>query len=711
MKRRMFEAVVGHRRAIVAAYVAVAAVCLVLRQFVAVNYDLASYLPSQAASTEALDTMADEFPGDIPNVRVMVPDVSLPQALACKERISEVDGVEEVLWLDDVASVDEPLEVQDASTVETYYRDGCALFDVTVDESRQVEAVDGIRAAAGEDAALTGSAVSSAMATVATEREIGLITAFAVAFILLVLVLTTESWAEPALVLAGLGISVFINWGTNLAFGEISFVTNSAGSILQVAIALDFSVFLLHRYAELRGSTGSVEGDMVAALEKSSVAIFSSGCTVTIGFLALVAMRYRIGADLGLALAKGIAISLLTVFTFTPSLLVLCDGLVRRTAHRRLIPGTRGFARLVVAVCVPVACALALLTVPARMASTSQDVSFWYGTSHIFGEGTQVGRDQERVREVFGDSDTYAVLVPRGSAPTEKALSEALRELPFVTSVTSYVDEAGATVPTGMAEPSTLELVESERYSRLVVSVAVPYEGEETFDAVEQVRAVADRFYPGRALVAGEGVSTADLRETITHDKDVVDLIAVGAVFAVLAAATRSASLPVILVLVIETSIWCNFSVPCITGAPVFFISYLIVSSIQLGVAVDYAILIADRYREDRVSLPRREALAETMEACAVPVLTSGTVLVVCGFLIYGLSSHGILVQLGYFLGLGTTMSLAAVLFALPGFLYLFDHVVARTTWRSRFLPDWGRRPPRPAPAYAPDPKKGDDVR
>ncbi len=715
MKRRMFEAIVRHRRPIIAAYVVAALACLVLRQFVGVNYDLASYLPSHAPSTVALDTMAEEFPGDIPNARVMVPDVSIAGALEMKGRIAAVDGVEDVMWLDDVAAVDEPLEMQDASTVETYYKDGNALFNVTIDPSREVDAVRALRSVAGDEGAVTGSAVSSADATTSTEREIGLITVFAVAFILIVLVLTTESWAEPVLVLAGLGVSVFINWGTNLVFGEISFVTNSAGSILQVAIALDFSVFLIHRYAELRGSTSSAEGDMVEALCKSSVAIFSSGCTVTIGFLALVAMQYRIGADLGLALAKGIAISLVTVFTFTPSVLVSCDGFVRRTAHRRLVPKTAGFARLVAAVCVPVACAFMLLPIPARMASTSSDITFWYGTSHIFGADTRLGRDQERVRDVFGDSDTYVVMVPRGSAASEKRLSQELSRLPFVTSVTSYVDEAGVSIPTGMAEPSTLELVESRDYSRFVVSVAVPYEGEETFSAVEQVRKVADGVYPGCVLVAGEGVSTTDLKTTITHDKDVVDLIAVGAVAAVLAAATRSLGLPVILVLVIETSIWCNFSIPYFSGSPVFFISYLIVSSIQLGVAVDYAILIADRYREDRVRMPRREALLETMGACTVPVLTSGTVLVVCGFIISAVSTHGILVQLGYFLGLGTAMSLAAVLFALPGFLYLFDHAIAKTTYRSGFLPDWGRRSARKGAAHLAavrsDPKKGDDAR
>lgn len=263
MKEKLFRWVVKHRKPIIAFYAVAALVCLFLRQFVGVNYDITSYLPDEAASTVALNTMGDEFEGDIPNCRVMVPNVSIAQALKYKDKIKKVDGVEEVLWLDDAADIDQPLATQDKDTVETYYKKNNALFTVTVNSEKEIEATDAIRDIVGDEGAITGSAMSNALATTSTEQQISIITVAVIAIIFVILVITTTSWAEPILVLLGLGVSVFINWGTNLIFGEISFVTNSAGSILQVAIALDFSVFLLHRFNEERGRHGSVAEDMV----------------------------------------------------------------------------------------------------------------------------------------------------------------------------------------------------------------------------------------------------------------------------------------------------------------------------------------------------------------------------------------------------------------------------------------------------------------
>ncbi len=456
---------------------------------------------------------------------------------------------------------------------------------------------------------------------------------------------------------------------------------------MQVAIALDFSFFLLHRFNEERGRHGSVAEDMVQSCCLSSVAVFSSGCTVCIGFIALAAMQFKIGPDLGLALAKGIAISLVSVFTFVPSMFVQFDGFVQKSQHRPFVPPLGKFARLVLKVCIPAAVVILAVVYPARVASTSSDITYYYGTSHIFGSDTRLGQDMDKVKEVFGNSDTYVVLVPRGEVSEEQALSNELKALPEVKSIQSYVDVASPYIPTGMAEKDTLDLVEGEHYSRLVLTVTAPYEGPSTFKLVKKIRCIADKHYPGKAMLAGEGVSTTDLKDTITVDKGKVDLIAVVAVFAVLLLATKSLSLPIILVLVIETSIWVNFAAPLYTGMHEFFLAYLIVSSIQLGVAVDYGILIADRYREDRVTMHKREALLETMEACTIPVLTSGSVLLISGFLIHAISSHGVLKQIGWFLGVGVSISLVAVLFALPGFLYVLDGLIGKTTLKAHFLP------------------------
>lgn len=692
MKRRFFAWVVSHRKSLMVIFLIVAFACLPLKQLVGVDYDMNDYLPADAGSTVALDTMNKEFDGDVPNARVMVKDVDVSDAMKYKEDIAAVDGVSSVTWLDDAVNLSVPLEMADKDTVDTYYKNGNALFSVSVQDDKRLDACDAIRGIVGNDGCMAGAAVSSAVATKTTVSEIGIITACSLAFILLVLILTTSSWVEPFIVLAGLGVSVFINSGTNLMFGTISFVTNAAGTILQVAIALDFCVFLLHRYAECRGTGASPEEDMVEALCKCSTAIFSSACTVIIGFLALTVMRFQIGPDLGFALAKGIFISLVTVFLFMPGLFVSCDKAIAKTSHRPFVPPMNKFATVVRKLCLPLAAVFLLLPVPAYLASTSSDISYLYGSSHIFDESTKLGADAAEITKAFGESDTYVLMVPKGDVSQEEALSAKLKALPEVSSVVSYVDTASSAVPSGMVGQNDLSKLEGESHSRMVVSVKAPYEGAKTFGLVGEIRSIAESYYPGQYLLAGEGVSTTDLMQITLEDKDRVDAIAVLAVLFVLLIAMKSLSLPVILVFVIETSIWLNFAIPYFTGQSEFYIAYLIVSTIQLGVTVDYAILLTDRYKEARRDRGKDRALRAAVSSCVVPVCTSGIVLTVVGFLLSIVSSHGVLAQLGHFLGMGVLMSLLAVLFVLPGFLYALDSFIAKTTWRSRFCPSGSRK-------------------
>ena len=672
--REFYAGAVRRRRLVLALFLLAAAVCLVLRGMVRVNYDVNKYLPEETASTVSLEVLGEQFPGGIPNARVMVTGVPIPEALAVKEKLAQAPGVEAVTWLDDGADMAVPLSAMDADTLESYYRDGAALFTVTVSEEDYVEAVAALRAIAGEDGAVTGSAVSQADSATGTMNEVGLIGAFGVAFALVVLALTTTSWLEPLLVLAGLGVAVCINAGTNLVFGEISFVTNASGSILQMAVSLDYSVFLLHRFEECRGELHDDNEAMTEALCKSTSSILSSGLTTVIGFLALVLMRFRLGEDMGLALAKGIAISLLTAFFFVPSLLLETLRLADRLRHRPWLPGMDGFGRLVRRVTAPLAVVFVLVIVPAYLASNANE--FYYGAGQMYGEQSVYGRDTAAVEEVFGRNDTYVLLVPGRDTAVQAALSADLHELDHVKSIISYVDMAGAEVPLEYLDQATLAQLMSDDYSRMVLSVDVPAEGEETFALVEQVRAAAEKYYPGAYYLAGSGVSTYDLMDTVTSDLVKVNLVAIGAVFLVLLAAMRSLWLPVLLVLSIETAIWLNLAVPYFAGTPIFYITYLIISSIQLGATVDYAILMTDRYRENRLAMPRKEALTATVSGTAVSILTSGSVLAVVGLLMGYLSSNRLLAQLGLLLGRGALFSLGIVLFVLPGLLAATDKLV-----------------------------------
>lgn len=671
--KKFYTGVVKCRKAILVLFIAAAIAGLFLSRLVSVNYDITDYLPPDSPSTVALDVMGEEFDGGIPNARVMIRDVSVVQALEYKEKLKQIDGVQEVTWLDDVVDVREPLETQETDTVEAYYKDDTALFTVTVEEEKRLEAVEAMRELVGENGALTGNAVSTATATTDTVAEISRIVVVAVLFVLLVLILTTNSWVEPLIVLGGLGVAILINNGSNLIFGEISFVTNAAGSILQLAVSLDYSVFLIHRFEECRKTNPNVEEAMVDALCKSTGSILSSGLTTVIGFVALCLMRFLLGPDLGLALAKGVALSLVTVFIFMPALILSLHKLMDKTRHKDFMPSFRGFGRLVQKMMLPLVCVFLVLVVPSYLASNSN--SYYYGSSHMFNEETRMGKDIAQVEAVFGQSDSYVLLVPTGQTAVEKELSDELHTLPEITGIISYVDMAGSEIPTEFLDADTLAQLQSDNYSRMVLSVDADYEGEETFRLVEQIREIAEKYYPGTYYLAGEGVSSYDLMNTVTADMVKVNAIAIGAVLVVLLILQKSIVLPVILVLCIETAIWINLSIPYFAGDIVFYIAYLIISSIQLGATVDYAILFSDRYREARLTYSKKDAIVETVSAVTVSVLTSGSVLTVVGFLLGKMSSNGLLAQLGMFLGVGAICSLVIVFFVLPGFLYLFDGV------------------------------------
>ena len=669
--KSFYTCIVRHRKLVLLVFAVLSLLCFFLKNLVPVNYDINDYLPEDSHSTVSLDMLVQEFPGGIPNCRVMVHNVTIPEAMEYKEKLLAVEGVVDVTWLDSATDITIPLSTLDQAMVETYYKDNTALFSLTIDEDYCIPAIEAVRAIIGEENAISGTAATTAVATTTTVTEVPLIAIISVFFALIALTLTTSSWVEPIVILAGIGVSVIINGGTNIIFNEVSFVTNSAGSVLQLAVSMDYSVFLIHRFAECRQKTKDTEEAMVQALCKSTTSILSSALTTIIGFLALVLMQFGIGPNLGLALAKGVALSLLSVFLFTPALVLTTCRLIDRTHHRPFVPSFKKFGKLIRRVTVPCVIVFALILAPSYLASNANE--YYYGSSRIFGADTQYGADSAAIEETFGISDTYVLLVPKGDTAIQTEISQALHELPEVTSIISFVDLAGAEVPTAYLDAATLSLLESEHYARMVIEASVPTEGESSFRLVEQIRDIAGSYYPDDFYLAGAGVSIYDLMDTITADMLKVNLLAIGAIFLVLLLTMRSVLLPTILVLGIETAIWINLAIPRFCGEPVFYIAYLIISAIQLGATVDYAILMTDRYRENRKLLNREAALVQTIADTSVSILTSGSAMTVVGLMMSYISSNGILAQLGLFIGRGALLSLLIVFFVLPGLLFLFD--------------------------------------
>ncbi len=674
--------ILKHKYIMPVLFLIMTAVSLVASSFVKVDYDLVDYLPDDSPSTIALDTMENEYKTDIPNARVMVPDVSLPEALSYKEKFKAVDGVKEVSWLDDAVNVYQPLDMLETKTVEEYYKDGNALFTVTIDDEKKVEAVNALRKIIGDGGAMSGTAVNNAAAIQLTEKEVQKIMVFCVILIFFILIFATTSYVEPIIFLVTIGVAIAINRGTNLFFGEISFVTNSAGSILQLAVSMDYSIFIMHRFQEFRETESDVEKAMSLAVKKSFASVMSSGLTTVMGFAALVLMKFKIGPDMGWVMAKAIAISLITVLLFLPSLILVTYKLIDKTEHKNFMPSFEKLSKAVFKVSTPVILIFAILLVPCYIAQGKN--SFRYGQSGIYGKGTQLGDDTEKIENIFGQSNLVAIMVPKGKYATEAELTEQLESNPYVTSVISYSESVGYQIPEELVPKDSLDQLISKDYSRFVVTLDAPAEGKFSFSVVNDIKKLVKDLYGDKGLVAGDTVSSYDLKGVVTSDNTKVNFLAILSIALILVINFKSIMLPVILLVLIELSIWINLAVPYFAGDDLFYIGYLIISSIQLGATVDYAILFADRYIENRHTMLAKPAAQKTLQDTAPSVITSATILTASGLSLGMMSTNGVISQLGILVGRGGILSGVLVLFALPPLIAFFDGAIRKTTYKMK---------------------------
>lgn len=673
-----YKKIVAHPGAILFLFVSFAILGAAGGFFIEVNYDMNDYLPPDSPSTLAVNKMYDEYGGGIPNARAMISNVTVGEALKYKSKIEKINGVNEIRWLDDAVDLQKPLYMYHKDKIDTYYKGGKALFLITISKEERIQAVKKVRKIIGHRNSLTGSAVSMATSTNSSIKEISVVAIIGVLFAFLILIITTSSWLEPFIILGGLGIAILINSGSNLMFGEISFVTNAACNILQLAVSLDYSVFLLHRFHMERKITENPKEAMIKALVSSTDSIISSGMTTFIGFLALCLMRFQVGPDLGLALAKGVIISLVTVFIFMPPFILSTDKWIDRYKHKSFLPSFRRLGRFVLKTMIPCMCLFFIIVVPAYLASNSNN--YYFGSSHIFGAETRLGKDRKNIETTFGENDNYVLMIPRQDIGKEKVLSQELHKIPQVKSIISYVDSVGAEIPQDYVPDRALNKLNSKNYTRMIISLDTAYEGKNTFSLVKKIRKIGEKYYPGKWYLAGEGVSTYDLKNTVMDDMIKVNVMAILAVFIVLVLSMKSIFLPVLLVVGIETAICINMAVPYFTDSNVFYIAYLIITSLQLGATVDYAILLTERYKEVRQTYKKKEAVIETLSQVTASIITSGSALTVVGLLMGRFSTHGLLSQLGYFLGKGTICSLIIVLFVLPGLLYLTDKIIEKTS-------------------------------
>lgn len=685
---RPVDLIIHRRKEIEKIFIVLVVLSLLCIPMVGVNYDLTKYLPDSSPSAQALDIMQDEF--TYPGMgRVMLQDVTLYEAKNIKDRIADVDGVDMVMWCDTTTNIYGSSLFIDYSSIEDYYKDGDAYMDVIFLEkdssSRTHKAVKEIEQIVGDRGLVAGSAVSDTNLGPTINAEVARVMVLAVIIIFLILTLTTTSWFEPVLFLLVLGIAIVINMGSNIIFGEISFLSNAVGAVLQLACSMDYSIFLLHAFTEEKANGVAPEQAMANALRTAFSSIGASGATTIVGFLALALMRFGIGPDMGFVLAKGIALSLMTVLLLMPALILRFQNVITKTQHRSFIPRQwRGFGEFVYKLRKPVLAIVAILIIPCYVAQGMAD--FTYGNEAVANSpGTPVYSAEQQMNETFGQSNMMLALIPLDGNVTEKAMCEELGDLPYV----KYALGLASVLPDGIPEDflpeSVTSMMHGENWARVIINVRSAGESDAAFSYADEVRSIIDRYYPdAQTYLVGVTPSTQDIKDIIVPDNQLVNLVSLLGVALVVAITYKSLLLPIVVLIPIECAVFINTAMPYIYGQRTMFLGFIIVSCIQLGATIDYSILLTGNYLDARAQGDKKEAAIRAVTVSAESILTSGMILMTVAYGLYFLTSVEAISGLGQLIGRGALISMILVLFLLPSCLMLFDRWIVKPDYAEK---------------------------
>ncbi|MEG1656960.1 MAG: MMPL family transporter [Christensenellaceae bacterium] len=676
--------IINHKKTVIILFVIVVVFSLLATNFVGINYDLVDYLPNEMSSKAGVNVMTDEF-NYTGMVDVMLEDTTIKDAQKIVDEINAIDGVSGILWIGTVSDLKQPISYANESAIKSYWNNNNALLQIQFEKSNFDET--SLAATNKIDEIIDGKGYISGGGKVAQSTVDGITKNIQAALIIivpviiLILCLTMSSFFEIILILGTIGISIFINNGTNIFLGSISFASNSASSILQLAIVLDYTIFLIHRFTEENETCHDPKQAMILAMKKSASSIVSSAATTIIGFLALCFMTFKIGPDMGIVLAKGILISLICVFTILPVTILYTYKLINKTRHKTILPPLKKFGKWLVKGKWVILIVVVLIAVPSFLAQSQNN--FIYGSQ----DETETSIDIQKIEENFGSQNRMVVLMKKGDKLSEQALSEKISELEYVNSITGLYSIVDVATPEEMLPSDALDKLQSENYSMYSVTVNAPAQSEQAMSTYEQIDALAKQYYDDY-YVTGETASTYDLKIVSQHDYLVVMFVSILAVGIVLLIMFRSISLPIILLAVIEVAIWLNMSLSYFMNVPMQFIAYLIVSSLQLGATIDYAILMTNRYKLARTFMPPGAAAVEALEKAGPSILTSCLTLGATGFTLYAAFDQIMLKAMGLLVGRGAFISGAMVLIALPPLLVLCDKFIGYTTikWRKESL-------------------------
>ena len=649
-----------------------------------INYDMLTYLPGDIDTVAGQDILMDEF-GKGAFSFVIIEGMNPEDVSSLREDISHVDHVDTVLWYDDFADVSVPMEMLPSKLYDAFNSGDSTMlaifFDTSTSSDDTMEAISEIRNIAGKQCFVSGMSAMVTDLKDLCEKEEPIYVGIAVALACAAMMIFMDNWITPFVFLLSIGMAILLNMGTNYFLGEISYLTKALSAVLQLAVTMDYSIFLWHSYEEQKTTYEDNKEAMAVAINNTLTSVIGSSITTVAGFIALCFMSYTLGLDLGIVMAKGVILGVIGCVTTLPSMILLLDKVLRKTSHKSLLPDMGKVASGITKVFPVFLILFLVLILPSYLSYKATNNEVYYDLGETLPEDMAYVVANSKLQEDFGVGATHMVLVSTDVSDTDvRAMIHEMENVEGIKYALGLESVVGPLVPEEMLPESVKEVLKSDDWELLLVNSEYKTATDEVNAQINELNTILKK-YDSKGMLIGEAPCTKDLIETTDQDFKVVNAVSIVAIFVIIALVEKSITLPLILVAVIELSIFINLGLAHLTGTSLPFIAPICISTIQLGATVDYAILMTTRYKQERYEgKEKREAVTNALKVSIPSIIVSAMGLFSATFGVALYSDVDIISSLCDLMARGAIVSMFAVILFLPAMFMLFDKVICATS-------------------------------
>ena len=653
-----------------------------------INYDMLDYLPEDMETVIGQNELLEDF-GKGAFSFIIVEDMPAKDVAVLKEKIEQVDHVETVLWYDSIADLSIPMELLPDKIYNEFNTENATMmavfFDTSTSSDITMDAIREIRQIAGKQCFVSGMSALVTDLKDLCEKEEPIYVGIAVLLACVAMLVFLDSWLVPFVFLASIGMMILLNLGTNYFMGEISYITKALSAVLQLAVTMDYSIFLWHSYNEQRTRCDDNKAAMAVAIKETLASVVGSSITTVAGFIALCFMSFTMGRDLGIVMAKGVLLGVLGCVTVLPALILVFDKPLQKTKHKSLIPNMGGFAKGVVRIFPVFIVIFALLIPPAYYGYSKTNDEVYYDMGQCLPEDMEYVIANSKLSEDFDIASTHMLLVDANlPAKSVRSMMKEMEQVDGVKYVLGLESVIGSRIPEEILPESITSILKNDKWELLLINSEYKVASDAVNDQISDLNTILKK-YDESGMLIGEAPCMKDMIETTSHDFQIVNAISILAIFIIIALVEKSLSLPFILISVIEVAIFINLGLPYYLGQSLPFIAPICISTIQLGATVDYAILMTTRYKAERIRGNGKKDAVWTALSTSIPsIIVSGMGLFAATFGVAIYSDIDIIGSMCMLMARGAIVSMLAVIFILPALLLLCDKIICATTWGMR---------------------------